>query len=167
MSSALRSPKVNGDALEADTCQGIAALEYVPDGTAEWHDAKIAVQRSPDERLPYYGICVAEEGTPVEIKGCQYAVSNGDGQTKGRFYIKRRAHDRLVSEGGLYLLVVYLPRQGLPQLARVLVTAEIVDELLEGRWSTVAGDRSEQEVAKLSWGDVIEPESVDPSEVIR
>ncbi|ELY55889.1 hypothetical protein C493_10438 [Natronolimnohabitans innermongolicus JCM 12255] len=63
----------------------------------------------------------------------------------------------------MYLFVVYPPRPGLPQVARAIVPATLVDELLSGRWYEVGGSRSEQEVAKLTWSHVIDPAGVDPS----
>ncbi len=76
--------------------------------------------------------------------------------------MKRAAHDRLLEAGGMYLLAVYLPRPGLPQVARAIVPASLFDELLRGRWYDVGGSRSESGVAKLAWSHVIEPEFVDP-----
>ena len=81
----------------------------------------------------------------------------------GRIRVKRGAHEQLLEASGMYLLVVYLPRPGLPQVARAIVPATLVDELLSGRWYGVGGSRSEQEVAKLAWSHVIDPAGVDPS----
>ncbi|WP_243645300.1 hypothetical protein [Natrarchaeobius chitinivorans] len=113
--SALESPKASGDALEAHLIQSIDALEYVGDRTATWHDARTTTLLEPAESLPFYGIVVVEPGVPVEIKGCQIETSNGSGSTRGRFYVKREAHSRLLEAGGMYLFVVYIPRPGLPQ----------------------------------------------------
>ncbi|RQG97224.1 hypothetical protein [Natrarchaeobius chitinivorans] len=161
--SALESSKASGDALEAHLIQSIDALEFVGDRTATWHDARTTTLLEPAENLPFYGIVVVEAGIPVEIKGCQIETSNGSGSTRGRFYVKREAHSRLLEAGGMYLFVVYLPRPGLPQVARAVVPATIVDELLAGRWYDVGGPRSEDEVAKLAWSHVIDPTTVDPS----
>ncbi|WP_436343756.1 hypothetical protein [Natronorubrum sp. FCH18a] len=161
--SELESPKASGDALEAEIVQVIDALEYVGDRTATWHDARTTAVLEASRSLPFYGIVLVEPETPVEIKGCQIETSNGSRSTRGRFYVKRNAHDQLLEAGGMYLLVVYLPRPGLPQVARAIVPATIVDELLSGRWYDVGGSRSEQEVAKLAWSHVINPAGVDPS----
>ncbi|WP_323172876.1 hypothetical protein [Natrialba sp. PRR66] len=164
--SALESSKASGDALEAELVQTIDALEFVGDRTATWHDARTTSLLEPDESLPFYGIVLVESGTPVEIKGCQIETSNGDRTTRGRFYVKRAAHEQLLEAAGMYLLVVYLPRPGLPQVARAIVPATIVDELLAGRWYEVGGSRSEQEVAKLAWSHIIDPAGVDPSTTV-
>ncbi|AXR78479.1 hypothetical protein [Natrarchaeobaculum sulfurireducens] len=159
--SELESSKASGDALEADLIQQIDALEYVGDRTATWHDARTTTLLEPSEWLPFYSIVVVEPDTPVEIKGCQVETSNGSRSTRGRFYVKRAAHERLLEAAGMYLFVVYVPRPGLPQVARALVPASIVDELLRAKWYDVAGSRSESEVAKLTWSDVIDPGTVD------
>ncbi|TYT61793.1 hypothetical protein [Natrialba swarupiae] len=164
--SALESPKASGDALEAHVIQEVGPLEFVGDRTATWHDARTTTLLEPAQNLPFYGVVIVEPGVPVEIKGCQIRTSNGNGSTRGRIYVKRDAHEQLLEAGGMYLLVVYLPRPGLPQVARAIVPATIVDELLVGRWYDVGGERSENEVAKLAWSHVINPETVDPSTTV-
>ena len=57
---------------------------------------------------------------------------------------------------------MYVPRPGLPQVARAIVPASLVDEVLRGRWYDVGGNRSEQLVAKLAWNLVIDLETIDP-----
>ncbi|ELY52787.1 hypothetical protein [Natronolimnohabitans innermongolicus] len=165
--SALESPKASGDALEAEIVQTVDALEIVSDRVATWHDARTTAVLEASRSLPFYGIVLVEPETPVEIKGCQIETSNGDRSTRGRFYVKRAAHEQLLEAGGMYLLVVYLPRPRLPQVARAIVPATLVDELLAGRWYEVGGSRSEQEVAKLSWSHVIDPAGVDPSVTVE
>ncbi|SEQ04354.1 hypothetical protein [Natrinema salaciae] len=161
--SELESSKASGDALEAEIVQVVDELEYISDHTATWHDARTTAVLEACQSLPFYGIVLVEPDVPVEIKGCQIETSNGNSSTRGRFYVKRAAHERLVETAGMYLFVVYLPRPGLPQVARAIVPATLVDELLSGRWYEVGGSRSEQEVAKLAWSHVIDPASVDPS----
>ncbi|WP_440769911.1 hypothetical protein [Natronorubrum sp. DTA28] len=161
--SELESSKASGDFLEAEIVQVIDGLEYVGDRTATWHDARTTAVLEASRSLPFYGIVLVEPDTPIEIKGCQIETSNGSRSTRGRFYVKRSAHEQLLEAGGMYLLVVYLPRPGLPQVARAIVPATLVDELLSGRWYDVGGSRSEQEVAKLAWSHVIDPAGVDPS----
>ncbi|MFC3957150.1 hypothetical protein [Halovivax cerinus] len=159
----IESPKASGDAIEASLIQEIDALGYVGDRTATWHDAVTTGLLEPSTTLPFYGIVVVETETPIEIKACQVRTSNGSRSTRGRFYVKRQAHEQLLDAAGMYLLAVYVPRPGLPNLARAIVPATLVDELLRGRWYDVAADRSEQEVAQLAWSHVIDPETVDES----
>ncbi|MFC6716254.1 hypothetical protein ACFQGT_07885 [Natrialbaceae archaeon GCM10025810] len=160
--SELESPKASGDAIESYVVEQVRPLEYVGDRTATWHDARTTGLLEPSDGLQFYSIVVIEPETPVEIKACQFETSNGARSTHGRFYVKRAAHERLLEAAGMYLFVVYLPRPGLPQVARAVVPASIVDELLRGRWYDVGGSRSENEVAKLAWPNVIDPETVDP-----
>ncbi|WP_265109603.1 hypothetical protein [Halosolutus halophilus] len=161
--SELESPKASGDAIEATVVQDVDEFEHVGDRTATWHDAKTTTLLEPRRSLPFYGIVLVEPAVPVEIKGCQVETGNGDRSTRGRFYVKRSAHEQLLEAAGMYLFVVYLPRPGLPQIARAIVPATIVDELLAGRWYDVGGERSESEVAKLAWSHVIDPAGVDPA----
>ncbi|WP_247729480.1 hypothetical protein [Halovivax limisalsi] len=159
----IKSPKASGDAIEADVIQSIDALRYVGDGTATWHDAETTGLLEASTSLPFYGIVVVEPETPIEIKACQVRTSNGSRSTRGRFYVKRRAHQQLVDAAGMYLFAIYVPRPGLPNQARALVPATLVDELLKERWYDVDGERSEQSVAKLAWSHVIDPATVDLS----
>ncbi|MFP9192996.1 hypothetical protein ACLI4Q_15250 [Natrialbaceae archaeon A-CW1-1] len=161
--SELESPKASGDALESYVIQEFEPLEYVGDRTATWHDARTTTLLEPSPTLTFYGVCLVEIDTPVEIKGCQLQTGNGSRPTRGRYYVKRDAHERLLEAAGMYLLVVYLPRPGLPQVARAIVPASLIDELLKGRWYAVDSDRSENEVAKLAWSHVINPTAIDPS----
>ncbi|MBZ6495630.1 hypothetical protein [Natrinema longum] len=161
--SELESPKASGDALEGEIVQAVDELEYVSDHTATWHDARTTAVLEASHSLPFYGIVLVEPAVPVEIKGCQIETSNGSRSTRGRFYVKRAAHEQLLEAAGMYLFAVYLPRPGLPQVARAIVPATLVDELLSGRWYDVGGSRSESEVAKLAWSHVIDPAGVDPS----
>ncbi|PGF15820.1 hypothetical protein CP556_06625 [Natrinema sp. CBA1119] len=165
--SELESSKASGDALEAEIVQVVDALEYVSDHTATWHDAQTTAVLEASRSLPFYGIVLVEPGVPVEIKGCQIETSNGSNSTRGRFYVKRAAHEQLLEAAGMYLFVVYIPRPGLPQVARAIVPATLVDELLADRWYEVGGSRSEQEVAKLAWSHVIDPAGVDPSVTVE
>ncbi|QLG51093.1 hypothetical protein [Natrinema halophilum] len=161
--SALESSKASGDALEAEIVQVVDELEYVGDRTTTWHDARTTAVLEASRSLPFYGIVLVEPDVPIEIKGCQIETRNGGRSTRGRFYVRRAAHEQLLEAAGMYLFVVYLPRPGLPQVARAIVPATLVDELLTGRWYDVDGSRSEQEVAKLAWSHVIDPASVDPA----
>ncbi|APW99120.1 hypothetical protein CHINAEXTREME_15655 [Halobiforma lacisalsi AJ5] len=100
--SELESPKASGDFLEGEIVQRIDALEFVDDPTADWHDAKTTTVLESEQSLPFYGVVVLEPEIPIEIKGCQYETSNGAYPTHGRYYVKRRAHDRLLEVGGMY-----------------------------------------------------------------
>lgn len=153
-----RTSKGSGWAIEHLSIETVDELDPVSDNVAEWHDARVDGLLEPSEDLEFYGLLVLEDGTPVEIKGARVEISNGPGSVvSGRWFIKRAAHDRLLEAGGAYLLVVYDPALDGEIVSRAIVPATVVDGLLEGRWSDVDADRSEDVVAKLSWRDVLDP----------
>ncbi|WP_243641392.1 hypothetical protein [Natrarchaeobius halalkaliphilus] len=94
--SALESPKASGAALEAHLIQSIEALEYAGDRTATWYDARTTTILEPSSSLLFFGIVLVEPDVPVEIKGCQIETSDGSRSTRGRFYVKRDAHEQLI-----------------------------------------------------------------------
>jgi hypothetical protein len=143
MSSRLH-PKNAGDAVEAAVIDATPGFESVTDGDDRRFDAR-----------------VSSTGRPVEIKAALPEVSNGGDQSvPGRWYVKRSAHEALVEDDGLYSLHVYKPVDGLPIIASRTVSARRVSIHLDGSWYDVDGDRSEQEVAKLSWPTIISREAV-------
>lgn len=148
-----------GDSLEATVISGRPELESVPDSEAEWHDARTTTLVEATPELPMAGILLVEAGTPVEIKAAQVRIKNGGSETiRGRWYIKRAAHDRLLAAGGVYYLVVYEPESRAP-LAAIVVPARSLEALVT--WTPVGSARSEQLVAKLSWGALLAPDAVE------
>ena len=158
--STVRSSKDAGDLVEHEVIQRTPELSFVPDSTADWHDARATDPITIGE-VSMRGIVSVGEGVPVEIKGAQRRISNGSRTCRGRYYLKRRAHDRLAEAGGVYMLVVYDPnlRGSDPILAMMVVPARVVGEFVTV-WSPVAGDRSEKAVAKVPWSRVFDPEIV-------
>lgn len=156
------SSKSLGDGVAGDVIQRFA-LEHVPDSDANWHDARTTsalFADDPDELL-FSGLCVVEAGTPVEIKATLVVRSAGEGNDrKGQWYIKRKAHDRLLEAGGVYLLVVYVQRRGREHLARIVVPAATMDDVLQESWYDVDADRSESTVAQLTWNRLIDEKYV-------
>lgn len=153
------SPKHLGDGVEGDVIQHFAALEHVRDSTATWHDARTTgamFAGDPDELL-WGGICAVEPETPVEIKATLAVRSSGQGsQRNGAWVIKRAPHEQLLDAGGVYLLVVYQQRRGREHLARMIVPAATVDDVADGKWYDVGGDRSENEMCQLVWTNLID-----------
>ncbi len=93
---------------------------------------------------------INDSGEPFEIKGARKTISNGEGETAGRFYLRYRAHQALIENDGSYALSVYEYADGadIEILVTEIVSAQDVDELI-GDWTTV--DRpGEVAVAKLS-----------------
>lgn len=157
--------KANGDSLQASTINAFDALAAVPDDEAEWHDAKTVALLTPANDLRFQSTCVLERGTEVEIKACQYKIGNGSNKTRtGRWYIKKRAHERLLAVGGAYLLLVYTGNKQdeddvLTVHERVVIPASIVDELIT-TWSNPGDGRDEQAVARVPWPYVLPQDSV-------
>ena len=156
----LGSSKQRGSSVESAVIDTEPALEYVGDSEATWHDARTVRCFGPQPDRPFLGIPVIEAGTAVEIKGACVVRSNGDRETAGQWYVKRDAHERLLSAAGVYVLVVYAPRPETPILRAVVIPASLLDEHLAGRWYDVDADRSEDEVAQLSWPTIIDRERV-------
>lgn len=97
----------------------------------------------------------------VEIKAATRWSPNGSsGRARGRFYVKKKAHTRLLENQGKYLLAVYEEDDDGSReiVATVLVSAGYLDEFL-GEWYD--SGRAEGEVAKVSWGKVIDPDRVE------
>jgi hypothetical protein len=157
------SPKQQGTTIEDELVDGIDELESVGDATADWHDARITTLLEPSSTLPFVGVCLLEADTPVEIKSAQVWISRGynAGRQRGRFYIKRRAHEKLREARGAYVFAVYEPGTEDAIRALLVVPAAVLDDVLEERWSTVDHDRSEQSVAKVTWTHVIDPPRVE------
>jgi hypothetical protein len=155
----LSSPNASGETIEADAINRLDALESVPDSEATWHDARVDGLLEPSRDLPAIGVVLVEDGTEVESKAAQ--IRMGKSNRRGRWFVKREAHDRLLEAGGVYLLVVYEPRSGLPWAAARIVPASVLDDLLKPRWYDVDQDRSEDEVVQLPWSAVCDPTAVE------
>lgn len=159
--STLESSKKRGDSVESAVINADPGLEFVGDSVATWHDARTVACLDPSYERPFYGIPLIEPDTEVEIKGACVVRSAGvSRQRSGQWYIKRKAHDQLVDAGGVYLLAVYAPRPETPILRSVIIPASLLDEHLDGRWYDVDADRSETEVAQLTWTVLIDRERV-------
>jgi len=156
----LGSSKQRGSSVESAVIDTEPALEFVGDSEASWHDARTVRCFGPRPDRPFLGIPVVEAGTAVEIKGACVVRSNGDRDRAGQWYVKRAAHERLLDAGGMYVLAVYAPRPETPILRAVVIPASLLDEHLAGRWYDVDADRSENEVAQLTWSTIIDRERV-------
>lgn len=158
--------KEAGEALEEAVIEKVPGLVAVPDSEADWHDARTTASLTAGA-IPLVGVCSIGPNTPVEVKGCQYRKSRGGGRTRrGRWYIKRRAHERLVENGGVYAFAVYVPRADLEVVGLRFVPARLVDEVIPS-WIDVGGGRSENQVAQPTWTSLLSPELVDPAQEVR
>lgn len=154
--TATPSPKRAGENAEANVLDRVPELRYVSDRTAEWHDAEVeTLFEPPHDAVTFYGINLLAVGTEIEIKAAQFRYASGQ---RGRWYIRKRQHERLLAEGGAYLLAVYDPRTG-DVLAMAVVPASLIDELLPDGW-TPRRDRAEEGYNQLGWARVLDPEEV-------
>lgn len=134
--------RVNGRV--AEITETGAALRWKLERADLEHCDAYATPQSPDP---------LQDGDPVEVKACRVTVSNGDSYgTKGRWWIHKTSHNRLLEERGYYALVLYdkIPidegnRWGLLAIGVALISARELDQLLPG---------SPGDVAKLRWDEV-------------
>lgn len=152
------SPKVSGDTVEGIVCDRVPELSYVTDRAAVWHDACVDVVLEPCDELHFVGINLLEVGTAVEIKAAHVEYSNG---RAGRFYIRKRQHEKLLAEGGAYLFVVYGLRGATHEIiAMAVAAATTVDGLLSDGWTTRPERSGEEGYRQLAWTRIIDPEEV-------
>lgn len=154
------SSKTVGDRVESEVIQEIDGLRWVGDAEEEWYDARPERALWPSDVSMGSTPCVSP-GQPVEIKAAMPRLASGE---RGRWFIRRRQHGRLLETGAVYLLVVYDPRDQ-TVLAMRAVPASIVDELLKfgGReiaWIDVDVDRSETGYKQLTWTHVFDVDEV-------
>lgn len=83
--------------IERLVCR-LRGLEHVPDDEIEAYDARF--ERASDHVL---------DGRPVEIKSCLPWITDGTRRRRGRYWIRRGAHDDLVERDGVYVFVVVDP----------------------------------------------------------
>lgn len=150
-----------GDMVEHAVIQFNPALENVTDADARWYDARVDGRLEPSDDLPFEAVSVLEDGAEVEIKGAQIRLNTGQ---RGRFYIRRQQHERLLDAGAAYLLAVYDPRTE-EIVAKLVVPASVVDDQLpddEG-WVTLDRDgrTSTVEYCQRAWSRFFELSSVE------
>lgn len=153
--------KRQGSDVEELIIQSVRELEFVFDTECTWCDARTTDVLTPSDELPFGSVCVVESNTEVEIKGCQQWVSNGSGRRRGRWYIKRDAHEKLLEENGVYILVVYVPGSDDAIVEIIVVPAAVLGEFLAGSWCETSADWGDASVAKLTWSNLFDPESVE------
>lgn len=103
------------------------------DDHPDWYDAVA------DEHVlvpPPVQDALVLEGALVEIKSCQPSTGDGSGSTQtGRWWIRKRAHEKLLAEDGWYVLCV-TPEDTPGNPHRVALTrAREVDALIDSWWN--------------------------------
>ncbi|EMA42682.1 hypothetical protein [Halococcus saccharolyticus] len=112
-----------------------------------WYDARVC------ERIDAAGeFGDVEPGTPVEVKVAKYRIPN-DTPRRGRWLLRERAHEQLLSEDGEYVLGVRREGEGVGEL--VMRPAWWVDDLVT-TWSPATARRSGRRVAQIPWSRVFE-----------
>lgn len=154
MSHAAASSKRGGENAAAEVIQRYPELEYVPDTDAQHYDARVSELLCPSEALPFVGMCLLEVGTAVEIKSTM--VVYGEDQSRGRFYLRRKQHQRLIEESAVYLFVVCEPRPARPVIAAKIIPATSVGGLVSS-WID-GGDRADY--AQITWGRIFDDTEV-------
>lgn len=83
-------------AVEKLLCE-LRPLEHVPDDDVELYDARYALEGH------------VLDGRPIEVKSCLPWILDDGSPRRGRYWIRRGAHDQLVARDGLYVFVVVDP----------------------------------------------------------
>jgi len=150
------SSKRGGENAESAVIEFIPELDYVPDTEALHYDARVRQAIWPRSDLPFIGVCVLEAGTAVEIKSVMAVY--GEAQARGRFYLRREQHQKLVADAGVYLFAVCEPRPTRPVIAAKIVPATSAEDVISS-WID-AGDRPDY--AQIAWSRIFQPVEVEP-----
>lgn len=151
----LAESKQAGERAEADVVRIVRELRLVPDDVAEWHDAVVVEPVDAAGDLRFRGLRLLEAGTPVEIKSA--LIRHADGQ-RGRWYLRRGQHGRLLESRGVYCLVVCDDDQRV--VAVRIVPAALVEDRL-GEWSWVDAGVGRQDSARVTWTHVFDSREVE------
>lgn len=149
-------PRRAGDNAETAVCDAVDALEYVRDTEVEYADARVNGLLEPSEKFDQFALPLVEDGTLVEIKST-IVVATED-QQRGRFYVRKDQHDKLVAEGAVYVFAVCEPKPQRPVLALAMLPATIVDDLVPS-WVEAGEGRSDY--GRFTWSNLIDPEALE------
>lgn len=153
-SDPLAAPKAIGEDVEQLVVDAVDGLRAAVDPD-DWYDAHAETLIGPRTAdVPHWSsICLLEAGTRVEIKACKRTVSNGTRDRNGLWTFQYDQHERLIEDGAVYLLAVYVGGSPKQLDEMLIIPASILDECLVGRWYDV--DRHEGRLAQLAWPHVI------------
>lgn len=127
-------------------------IERVTDpDTPHWVDARF--ERSLTNETAGQ---IAAAGTPVDAKAA--AQRSHGGERFGRWWFRRSHHEALLEAGGEYALGVYVRPAELTIAIEhaVLLPAQTVDTLLEGRWYAAGASHRAKECGQLPVSRVID-----------
>lgn len=148
------SSKHGGSRAASAVLELVPELAHVSDSEARHYDARPTTLLCPSEQLPFVGICLLEADAPVEIKSAM--VVYGQAQTKGRFYLRRGQHERLLDDAGVYLFAVCEPTPQRDVIAMKLVPATVVEDLVTS-WIEPDG---RADYAQIRWSRVFTGQEV-------
>jgi hypothetical protein len=143
--------KASGSRIEHEIVEKLP-VTYVTDDVAAWYDCELTRPATADD-LRLGGRVVIPTGSPIEIKGAR--VRNG-ADDRGRFYLRKKQHERLEAADGFYLFVVYKPGDA-PLRGLLLVPADNVTRILPS-WIEPE-DRATY--AQLAWSQLFDTDSVE------
>ena len=155
MSQTTLSSRQGGENAESAVLEVVPELEYVPDTEARHYDARATTLVTPSETVMFAGICLLESGSLVEIKSVMAVY--GENQRRGRYYLRRGQHEKLLEDAGIYLFAVCEPTPNRDVIALKVVPASLVDELI-GSWTDLDGRPS---YTQLAWSRIFDPREVD------
>lgn len=154
-------PKQQGDAVESLVIRTVDGIGHVPDAVAEWFDFVVTDRLEAGNGVPFRSDrLLVERGTRGELKAAQRYTSNGDDERRGRFYVKRSAHEHLLAVDGVYLLAVYRTDVVDALDALLLVPARLVDGYL-GDWYRVSSRSWSGQAKKIAWSRFLDPADVE------
>lgn len=149
--------KAIGELVEDVVVDAVDGIDPVDEADDYWHDAVSTGPIGARADLATAGLDLddVDDGTPIEIKGARYRISEGTGEAIGRFYIRQKQHGKLLDAGGVYLLAVYRPTQGVEgdfdlELAGLVVASANVVETTRNSWYEL--DRRET-YTQVRWAD--------------
>lgn len=158
----LAASRQAGESAEGAVLEAVVELGYVPDTDAEHYDARVQDVIVPDESLPTVGLPVLEVGLGVEIKSAIVRLASGQ---RGRFYVRRDQHERLLEDAGVYLFAVCKSSgRHRDVVAMIVVPATAIDELVDllGGWRDAGDGRSEYK--QIGWTNLIDVDRVEGGE---
>lgn len=130
----------------------------------DWVTANFDYEYEDEQFFDHMG----ENGTPVQVKGTQPTIGNGnDTVTRGRFRVWERDHEQLVSEGGVYLFVIYDvvtssdDGSEIEVLAWEIADPETVEEAIPGEWHDITNPRGGKgNSTRINWSHLFDPSEV-------
>lgn len=146
--------KAAGESAERSVQDHVPQLGLVPDDVVDHYDAIATATIDPTSDLPIVGICLVERGTRVEIKS---VVKNYTDGARGRFYVRRNQHERLLEAAGVYLFAVCSETSSRDVLALKIVPAVAVDDAI---YSWLDGGPGRSDYAQLAWSNIFDDTEV-------